>query len=401
MRALIVSEGRSRAALAAVRALGRAGWDVGVASPARPDLAATSRWARRWHEVPLPEVDAEAFLDAAATASRGYEVVFGCGDAEVLALSAGRDLLGATVGYGPHESVVRALDKLELGRAAGRTGLATPRTVPATPEHLNELEGPIVVKARLHWSPDSKRAPARQVALIAAGRQEASRRAAEILDSGGDPILQELVAGRLLSLTTLIDGDGRPAAQVQQLADRVWPLPMGGAARARTVAVDRDLAERVRRMLADLEWRGLAHVQFLVPDDGPPRLIDLNGRFYGSMALAIAAGPNFPDLWARLATGRPLPKSQAAREGIRFQWLEGDLRRARVERRGGVVPDLLGCLARAPGATHSIWSARDRRPFWDQVRLLARLAFRKALRTSRQAAVPEPIAGTTARTGPA
>ena len=42
----------------------------------------------------------------------------------------------------------------------------------------------------------------------------------------------------------------------------------------------------------------------------------------------IAAGSNFPAVWACLATGRPLPPLTAARAGVRFQWLEGALRRA-------------------------------------------------------------------------
>ncbi|MDP9342862.1 MAG: ATP-grasp domain-containing protein [Actinomycetota bacterium] len=385
MRALIISEGRSRAALAAVRALGRAGWQVHVASPERSDLAAASRWARRWLFVPRPEDDLDAFVAAAATASAASEaeVVFGCGDAEILALSGGRDLLGASVGYGPHRSVVRALDKLELDQAARRAGIATPRTAPATQEHLVTFPGPVVVKARLHWSPSSKGAPARQATLISGDPEEVTRRAEEIRAAGGEPIVQEMLHGKLLSVTTLVDAHGATPAEVHQVAQRVWPTPAGGSARARTVRADAELSARVRALLSELEWEGLAHVQFLVPDDGVPRLIDLNGRFYGSMALALAAGPNFPDLWARLATGRSLPRTAPPRVGVRFQWLEGDLLRARVERRGGLGRDMLGCVAGAPFATHSIWSAGDRGPFWDHMRFLAGLAVRKLARRGR------------------
>ncbi len=392
MRALIVSEGRSRAALAAVRALGRSGWDVGVGSPDRRDLAAASRWARRWHLIPAPQIDQEAFLDAVASTSRGYEVVFGTGDAEILALSAGRERLDAAVGYGPHESLVRALDKLELSRAGERAGLAIPRTAPATPDGLGSFSfhGPAVVKARLHWSLGSKGAPARQAAVVVADREEAELRIAEMRARGGEPVVQEIVGGTLLSLTVLPGPGDDIVAEVQQVADRLWPYPAGGSARARTVAVDPDLSAGVRALLAELRWAGLAHVQFLVPDGGVPHLIDLNGRFYGSMGLAVAAGPNFPDLWARLATGRPLPPVPAAAAGVRFQWLEGDLRRARVERRGGLVRDALACLLQAPRSTHSVWSPRDRGPFWDHLRLLARLGVRKVARTPSEAPAEEP-----------
>ena len=131
MRALIVEDGYSRGALAAARGLGAAGWIVGIASPRRVGLAPSSRWTARWHEVEPPAAGLDRFVSAVAGAveAGGYEVVFGAGDAEVLALSAQRDRLGATVPYAAHEVVLRALDKLSLLEAAESAGLAVPRTV--------------------------------------------------------------------------------------------------------------------------------------------------------------------------------------------------------------------------------------------------------------------------------
>jgi predicted ATP-grasp superfamily ATP-dependent carboligase len=389
MRALIVSEGRSRAALAGARALGRAGWTVGSGTPERGGLTEASRWVRAWHEVPLPERDVDPFLEAVKSAVRegGYEVVFGAGDAEILALSAGRDAVGTIVPYGTHDSLVRAIDKLELTRASERAGLAVPVTVPADDEHLAAVDGPVVVKARLHWDPEMRDAEPRITPSVEPGAPQAARRAADIRAGGGEPILQEVVAGALVSVTVLADCHGAIVACEQQVATHTWPPEVGGGTRATTVDCDRELVPGVSRLLADLGWFGLAQVQFLQEPGGPARVIDLNGRFYGSMGLALAAGPNFPDLWARLATGRDLPRVPVARAGVRFQWLEGDLRRARAERRGGGVRDLLGSLRRAPGAVHSMWDPRDPGPMFNQVGHLARLAFRKA---GRKAAGAEP-----------
>src|SRR5438552_5539333 len=134
MRALIIHEGRSRAGLAGARALGRAGWEVGTGAPSRGPVEA-SRWGAGWHPVPLPEDGLDAFLEAVAAAVRAgrYEVVFGTGDAEVLALSFGRDSLGeVVVPHASHATVLRALDKLHLCDAALQAGLAVPATTAAT-----------------------------------------------------------------------------------------------------------------------------------------------------------------------------------------------------------------------------------------------------------------------------
>jgi hypothetical protein len=90
-----------------------------------------------------------------------------------------------------------------------------------------------------------------------------------------------------------------------------------------------------------------------------PRLVDFNGRIPMSFQQSIAACPPLPDLWARVAAGRPTGAAPAVQTGVRYQWLWGDLRRAVKEGRGGRVADVLGCLAYARGASHGIWSAED------------------------------------------
>jgi hypothetical protein len=102
-------------------------------------------------------------------------------------------------------------------------------------------------------------------------------------------------------------------------------------------------------------------------------LIDFNGRFYGSMALVLAAGPNLPAIWAALATGRPVPEVEAARDGVRYHWLESDLRRVVNERRG-----LVGSIGYAIGSRHGLWDAQDPAPAARHVKRLAGRALRRA-----------------------
>jgi len=141
------------------------------------------------------------------------------------------------------------------------------------------------------------------------------------------------------------------------------------------VPVDPEFAGRAAALLAALGWFGLAELQFVVPADGIPRLIDLNGRFYGSLALAVAAGANLPATWAALATGRANGPVEAvepvtAVAGVRYCWWEGDLRRALRERRGGMARDLAGTLYAGVGAVHSITRLGDPVPALTQARRL-------------------------------
>jgi predicted ATP-grasp superfamily ATP-dependent carboligase len=362
MRALIVEDGFQRGALAAARGLAVAGWEVGIGAPVA-GLATASRFTARHHSLPRP--DEPSFVDAVAAVAAGYDLVVPAGDGELLALSAQRARLQAVFPYAAHEVVKRALDKVTLADAAERVGIAVPG---------DSGNGPFVVKPRLTATPGALRVYAR----LAHDRAAAERQAAAIERLGGEPVVQAFVPGELEALTVVADRDGALVASVQQRADRIWPAFTGGSVRAVTVPVDAALRERVGALLREVGWFGLAQVQFQRPSGGDPVLIDLNGRVYGSLSLALAAGVNLPAIWAALATGRGVPPSKEARTGVRYHWLEGDLRRVAAERTG-----LGSALTHALRARHGLWATRDPVPALRHVaRLLARAPRRLRRRSS-------------------
>lgn len=379
MRALIVEDGYSRQALAAARALRAAGWSVGIASPI-PGFSAVSRAVTRWHRIPAPEDGLAGFGEAlAAVASEAdYDVMFPARDADVLGASIVRQAITPIrVPYPAHEQVVAAFDKLNLGEAAERVGIAVPDTadgsLPAT--HGEER----VVKARLHPALDRDGSSARMEVRVAGDDAEAEDRVRELRAVGRQPLVQEHVNGELMSLTLLLDRDARVIARAQQVAERTYPRRAGVDARSRTVPIDEKLVAKAIALLTDLGWFGLAHLEFLVPEDGRPRLIDFNGRIYGSLALAVAAGVNFPVLWAQLAMGRPIERCRDATPGIRYQWLAGDLLGALTETERSPGLEVLGALRSARGSVHSVASVRDPRPALRFVRLMLGRRFSRAL----------------------
>lgn len=379
MRALIVGSEGARGALAAARSLTSGGWIVGFGSPNK-GLASGSRAIHRTHTVPPPH-DLKAFVKAvnAAIVAGGYEVIFGAGDAEVLALSSMRTSVRGIVPYADHEIVLRALDKAQLMATASAAGLTVPPPIDPSEDVLRAARFPLIVKAGRHWSPDNTDGPARVEARRVNDADEAIGAVTQLRSDGAEVLVQEVIQGDLLAYTGLVDRGGKVVAGVQQRADRLWPPGRGVSVRAVTEEIDQDLREQVASLLEELGWFGLAQLQFIAARDGTRYLIDLNGRFYGSLALAIAAGCDIPLAWANLATDRPVEVSDA-RAGVRYQWFEGDVRRAFVERRGGHRVDVLSCVRYSRGAAHSIWNPRDPVPAFSYTGTLAGRALRKLLR---------------------
>jgi len=341
-----------------------AGWSVAVGAPTRLGFATGSRRCASWQPVPSPTGGEDCFLEAVARAviATGAEVVFASSDLELLALTRGRDRVPAVVPYPAYEHVRVALDKLALTAAAQRAGLHVPRTERLDAGGLQAVPGSeVVIKQRLHGDLEAGgRGQAAEPIIVA--REEALAAGEPMRVAGRDPLVQELVSGDLMALTVLVDERQHVLARVQQHAERTWPSHAGCSARARTDPVEEDLAEGAIALLRELRWYGIAELQFLRRAERPPMLIDLNGRFYGSLGLARAAGVNLAARWGAMATGRPLPQPLDGRAGVRFQWLAADLRSARVERRGGLMRDAVGCVVWAFGAEHSIFSLRDPQP---------------------------------------
>lgn len=365
---LVVTSGRDRGSLAAVRALHRAGWHVGVGTPGGIGMVGASRSCRRVHAVPRPRADARDFVAAvrAAVAEGGYDVVFGGGDDWMAALATYADAIPAAVAHPPAEVVMAALDKLGLAGRAAAAGLAAPRTEPATAASLAAWRGPVVVKSRAHWTPGQPHG-LRIEARRYADASHAAARVRLLAEAGFEAVLQEPVDGGLEALIGLVS-EGRLTGRVQQRAMALWPTPSGVTCRAETVPVDESLAAGAERLLAGLGWSGLVQLQFLRDADGVAHLIDLNGRFFGSMALALRAGANLPDLWARRTLGESVPAPSDAETGVRFVWTAGDLRRAHAERRAGLVADVASVLRWLPGSVTSVWDPRDPGPTFSLVR---------------------------------
>jgi len=358
-----------RLTLAALRSLGRAGWAVGLASPER-SIGSASRWATAWHRVPPCWSDPDGFVEGteAAIKAGGYDIVFTGGDAGVLALSAARGSFSARVPYPAIDVTRRAFDKLACVPDALAVGLAVPTVTPLTEDVIEAIRSPVMLKSRLHWTPGSQGGRARLDPVIVRTPAEARARLDEIHAVGGDGFLQEIVpGGHKISYVSLLSPSGQVWAHSQQWTTWSWPPDRGHFTRGETMPIDPELSRKSVAFLRRVGWYGLSELEFLVAPSGEPQLIDFQGRFYGSMALAIAAGTDYPRLWAEAVLSdwstdlQPVPPL-AAEAGYRYVRTESDLKRVLAERRGGLMRDAAGYVRYRAGAVGSLWSGRDPLP---------------------------------------
>jgi predicted ATP-grasp superfamily ATP-dependent carboligase len=103
--------------------------------------------------------------------------------------------------------------------------------------------------------------------------------------------------------------------------------PSGGVSVLReSVAVDPVAGQHARALLDSLNWHGVAMVEFKQDErDGQLKLMEINGRLWGSLQLAIDAGVDFPNMMADLLAGKALAPLPSYKIGVQTRWLWGDI----------------------------------------------------------------------------
>ncbi len=162
------------------------------------------------------------------------------------------------------------------------------------------------------------------VSYVAAGAP--LREAVAALADAAFPVLvQQRVVGPGAGVF-LLRWDGRTCAAFAHRRIREKP-PSGGVSVLReSIALSPELQAGAEAILDRLDWRGVAMVEFKIDAESKrPYIMEINGRFWGSLQLAIDAGVDFPRLLVDAALGSPPRKSPSYRPGVRSRWLMGDV----------------------------------------------------------------------------
>jgi predicted ATP-grasp superfamily ATP-dependent carboligase len=349
----LVTDGEARAAVAGVRALGKAGLRTLVMGrrPTAPGL-----WSRHTTSRALgPPSHAPEFIERIAElAARHGPLVIHPAQEETL------DPLIEADGRLPSEAILpyagpgplRLLrDKSRLAGLAEEAGLAAPATL--------AFGAAGVIAEAPPTAPCVVKSTGRSRTLEATRLIDSDDELAVLLASLPPDeriIVQERSDGPLVGLALVLDREGRVVAQFQQVAARLWPVGAGGSSAAVSVAPDRDLIERTAHLLRQAGHWGLAQLQFLTTSRGPA-LIDVNARYYGSMPLATAAGVNLAVTWQAVALGERLPEPAPYKVGVTYRWLEADIGGALKTRSRAQLRSLSG-----RSGSGAMWASDDPLP---------------------------------------
>jgi predicted ATP-grasp superfamily ATP-dependent carboligase len=326
---ILITDGEQRAALAVVRSLGAAGHRCIVCSGTGRSLAGRSRHAAADLMVPHPAAAPAAHGAAVRSLAEQHrvDVVIPISEASLLAVLPFRDRIDAAIPFPDLDTFRAACNKKRVLEAARALGIRVPRQweigAPELPPDL-DVRKPLVLKpARsVYTAADGTRG---KVGVRWAGDRAELDAALRQYPNAAYPILaQERIVGPGIGVFVLLH-EGRCLASFSHLRVREKPPSGGVSVVCRSEAMDARLLALSLQLLARFAWSGVAMVEYKRDAaTGEPALMEINGRFWGSLQLAIDAGVDFPRLLVDTALGvEPVPVT--GYRPARLRWFWGDV----------------------------------------------------------------------------
>lgn len=331
---VLVTDGNERAALAVARSLGKRGIPVYVGAETEQSLAGASRYCRRSFTYPSPWTSPVDYVSCLLDHARRWEatVLFPMTDLAVEAIGDQQERLGSQIALPiPSLAQYRALsNKYQLMTWARRESIPIPDTLFVPDGNIVSAMDqiatwPVVVKPGRSLIKSNGRWMKTAV-QYAQDPNELRKLYHENQYLKEPSLLQSRVIGEGQGVFGLF-AHGKPLVLFAHRRLRERP-PSGGVSVLReSISLPQPMTDYAVRVAQSAGWHGVAMVEFKIDRQSQiPYLIEVNGRFWGSLQLAIDAGVDFPWLLYQLATtggitGDLLPY----RTGVRSRWWLGDV----------------------------------------------------------------------------
>ncbi len=330
---ILVTDGDSRPALAITRSLGSKGHQVIVAEKYQPSLAQTSRYCQESFVYPDPAHDSAGFTEILLrnVRERGIDVVLPVAEITTSLVVDCKDQLERTsrVPFPDAATFNRAANKVKTLALAQELSIPIPiGVVLERPGHQptwpDGLAFPIVVKpyrSRVREGLDWR------LTSVAYAKDEKELQAVLASKKTCDYplLLQQRIVGPGVGVFMCYQ-NGRLVAIFGHKRIREKPPSGGVSVLCESVPVTAEAKMYAERLLNELKWRGVAMVEFKLDQaDQTLKLMEINGRFWGSLQLAIDAGVDFPFLLLKTIQAENMEPVDAYKIGVRSRWLLGDL----------------------------------------------------------------------------
>jgi predicted ATP-grasp superfamily ATP-dependent carboligase len=324
---ILLTNAWSRTSYVALRSFAQNNLKVAVADEGRIGMCQFSRYKKGVYLYQSPFTQTERFIkdiNSIITETGANFLLPGHDETTILAKYRDRLPDNIILPVANYEKLTLANDKYRSLNYAQEIGIPTPESydykqIDDLPVELNNKS--VVIKLRN--SNSSK-------GVFFSEKGQTFRQLEKIItdfDVSKDrlPVIQDIVEGEGWGVSCLYWEGKRIASFTHKRIKE--KLVNGGTSTLRVSKKNELLENYAHHLLDSLEWHGLAMVEFKYnPDKNKGWLMEINPRLWGSIALAVASGVDFPMLTYIAATEscqEAKKKVKPWKEGIKAQWLIG------------------------------------------------------------------------------
>jgi predicted ATP-grasp superfamily ATP-dependent carboligase len=339
---VLLLDGYSTRTLACVRSWGKRGIAFAVGGETRWDMSLFSRYAREKFVYRSPKQDLSQFIRDVNHYSREFAAngVFPTSEAAIRACSQYRNQLTCTPIVPGEQEIQTAFSKANTLSIAQSLGIPVPKTLLVTDSNLpailaNAPNFPLAVKSESSEVMLQNRTHTSSKTAMVSSKGELEKECRLRLATDQCVVVQEFVNGYGVGVSGLFD-EGRPVALIGHRRLRE-STPWGGpSALAETIEIDSNLLYATTALMRKIGFTGPAMAEYKIDRrNGQPYLMEINGRFWGSVLLTIAAGLDLPYLYWKMLNGIEIqPEEKAYRVGVRGRYLVGDTKSLLLSLRG-------------------------------------------------------------------
>jgi len=340
---VLVTDASERAALAVIRSLGLRGIEVWAADNVGLNAGFLSKYCSKAFIYPSPIRNKSKFIKFMLRFAKkeNFELLIPITDLTMVPIVEHKDEFEdyVKIAAPPYDIAVKAFDKAQTVRIAEKAGIPCPQTflindIRDLKEVANSFRYPVVIKPRMKvfWQGDQGvmlKVTSRNYAY--SSKDLINKYMGIISQLTGIDIpqnffmVQEFVKGEGYGVEVLMHR-GKVKAIFMHKRLREYPVT-GGASTLRISTRNEKLACYSVRLLKEMNWQGVAMVEFKInPNSDDVKLMEVNGRFWGSLPLAIKAGVDFPYLLYKCMVERENFSPPSYKLGVKQRWLiPGDI----------------------------------------------------------------------------
>lgn len=304
---------------------------IGVSERDVPPPGFHSKYCSETRTVPDPNRDLSGYADTLLSLAERPDVqtIIPVREEDVFVLAKYREAFAEHVGtpWPTLDTLAAAQDRVQLFETAAEAGVPTPET--RRFDEWNDWDRDVVLKPRYTVAAPEYvgRDLDREWLLGTTSYVESDEqpdREEIVAEMGHEPMVQEYVPGTDEYGFFALYDHGEAVATFQHRQRRGWKY-CGGPSAYRESISDPQLEAAGRQLLDELDWHGLAMVEFLWNEEtGAYELMEVNPRVWSSLPFTIRAGVDFPHLFWEMAHGRT-PDTPEYDVGIAGHLVRGEL----------------------------------------------------------------------------